>query len=104
VYLGFMAERASRKVPASEANEKSVRASIDLGLKQALRGELLDEKDVFESLERDRASLTPAANDDEVEIAWAAEIERRARRVLAGGSEGMDWNQARDRIALIPTP
>jgi hypothetical protein len=47
-----MAERASRKVPASEANEKSVRASIDLGLKQALRGELLVEKDVFESLER----------------------------------------------------
>lgn len=35
-----------------EANEKSVRASIDLGLQQALRGELLDEKDVFESLER----------------------------------------------------
>jgi putative addiction module component (TIGR02574 family) len=69
-------------------------------------------REALQLSERDRAdlaadllaSLTPAANDDEVEIAWAAEIERRARRVLAGGSEGMDWNQARDRIALIPTP
>jgi hypothetical protein len=65
-------------------------------------------REALQLSEKDRAdllaSLTPAANDDEVEIAWAAEIERRARRVLAGGSEGMDWNQARDRIALIPTP
>ncbi|HJX28085.1 MAG TPA: addiction module protein [Thermoanaerobaculia bacterium] len=57
--------------------------------------------------ERDRAdlaadllaSLTPAANDEGVEMAWAAEIERHARRVLAGESKGMDWSQARDRIA-----
>lgn len=89
MYLGFMAERAARKIAlppdladfvasrvssgryasegevlreglrlleerelAHEASEKSLRSSIDLGLKQALRGELLDEKDVFESLER----------------------------------------------------
>jgi putative addiction module component (TIGR02574 family) len=56
--------------------------------------------------ERDRAdlaadllaSLTPA-DDEGVEMAWAAEIERRARRVLSGRSDGIDWTQARDRIA-----
>ena len=36
--------------------------------------------------------------DAEVEAAWAEEIERRARRVLAGESSGTDWAEARARI------
>ncbi|HET9225487.1 MAG TPA: addiction module protein [Thermoanaerobaculia bacterium] len=36
--------------------------------------------------------------DADVEAAWAEEIERRARRVLAGESSGTDWAEARARI------
>ena len=35
----------------------------------------------------------PIAETDEVEREWAAEIERRARRVLAGESPGVPWEQ-----------
>lgn len=40
----------------------------------------------------------PADNLEEVERAWAIEIERRARRVLAGESAGASWGQVRQRI------
>jgi hypothetical protein len=30
---------------------------------------------------------------------WGAEIERRARRVIAGGAESQDWNVVRQRLA-----
>ena len=33
----------------------------------------------------------------EVEAAWAAEIERRARRVIRGESSGTPWNDVRRR-------
>jgi putative addiction module component (TIGR02574 family) len=33
----------------------------------------------------------------EVEAAWAAEIERRARRVMAGESTGAPWEDVRRR-------
>jgi putative addiction module component (TIGR02574 family) len=36
--------------------------------------------------------------DDDAETAWAAEIERRARRVLSGASEGRVWEEVRARI------
>jgi len=38
-------------------------------------------------------------NPSEVEAAWAAEIERRARRVLSGESAGEPWEDVRDRIS-----
>ena len=45
------------------------------------------------------ASLDEAAADDPaaVEAAWAAEIERRARRVMAGESTGVLWEDVRRR-------
>lgn len=45
------------------------------------------------------ASLDDAAVEDpaEVEAAWAAEIERRARRVLAGESARTPWDDVRRR-------
>ncbi len=45
------------------------------------------------------ASLDDAAADDpaEVEAAWAAEIERRARRVIAGETTGVPWEDVRRR-------
>ncbi|MFL6289315.1 MAG: addiction module protein [Thermoanaerobaculia bacterium] len=39
------------------------------------------------------------SEDTDVEAAWAKEIERRARRVLAGESSGTDWFEVRARIA-----
>lgn len=46
------------------------------------------------------ASLDEETTDDpqELERAWAAEIERRARRVLAGESSATPWDQVRERI------
>ena len=41
----------------------------------------------------------PTENLAEVEAAWAAEIERRARRVLSGESAGEPWQDVRNRIA-----
>ena len=47
------------------------------------------------------ASLDDPATEDQaaVQAAWATEIERRARRVLAGESIGEPWEDVRDRIA-----
>ena len=45
----------------------------------------------------------PVAEADEVEMAWGAEIERRARRVFSGESPGAPWEETwrsiRDRLA-----
>jgi putative addiction module component (TIGR02574 family) len=45
------------------------------------------------------ASLDDAAaeNPADVEAAWAAEIERRARRVIAGETSGIAWGDVRRR-------
>ena len=45
------------------------------------------------------ASLDDAAAEDpaEVEAAWAAEIERRARRVITGETAGIPWEDVRRR-------
>ena len=42
----------------------------------------------------DEATEDPAA----VRAAWAAEIERRAQRVLSGESAGEPWEDVRNRI------
>lgn len=38
-----------------------------------------------------------AEHPADVEAAWAAEIERRARRVMAGESTGVPWEDVRRR-------
>lgn len=45
------------------------------------------------------ASLDDTASEDpaEVEAAWAAEIDRRARRVIAGETAGIPWEAVRLR-------
>jgi putative addiction module component (TIGR02574 family) len=66
-------------------------------LQEALRLPRTERADVAAEL---LASLDEelADNLEEVERAWAAEIERRARRVLAGESAGVPWEQLRERI------
>ncbi|MGH8583665.1 MAG: addiction module protein [Gammaproteobacteria bacterium] len=45
-----------------------------------------------------RASLDDAETDiADVEAAWEADIEKRARRVLAGDSSGVPWEDVRRR-------
>lgn len=46
------------------------------------------------------ASLGEPPGDDgpETAVAWAAEIERRARRVLSGRSSGEPWEVVRARV------
>ena len=45
------------------------------------------------------ASLDDATAEDpaEIEAAWAAEIESRARRVMAGETTGIPWEDVRRR-------
>ena len=38
-----------------------------------------------------------AEHPDDVEAAWAADIERRARRVMSGQSAGVPWEDVRRR-------
>jgi putative addiction module component (TIGR02574 family) len=65
-------------------------------LREALTLPLDERADVAAQL---LASLDDAAADDpaEVEAAWAAEIERRARRVIAGETTGVPWEDVRRR-------
>ena len=65
-------------------------------LREALALPLDERADVAAEL---LASLDDAEAEDpaEVEAAWAAEIERRARRVLAGGTTGIPWEDVRRR-------
>ena len=42
---------------------------------------------------------TPTTDRDAIEAAWAREIERRARRVMAGASDGEPWEDVRARVA-----
>ena len=44
------------------------------------------------------ASLDEPGDSGDIEAAWAAEIERRARRVLAGESSGTPWDEVRTRL------
>jgi Putative addiction module component len=46
------------------------------------------------------ASLDDSTEDSAaVQTAWAKEIEKRGRRVLAGESSGEPWEDVRDRVA-----
>ena len=66
-------------------------------LQEALKLPHGDRADVAADL---LASLDDEPADDPVEVekAWAAEIERRARRVLAGESVGTPWEEVKRRI------
>jgi Putative addiction module component len=43
-------------------------------------------------------SLAKRISGEHVEAAWAVEIERRARRFLAGESSGIEWVEARSQV------
>lgn len=61
-----------------------------LGLQESERAELAS---------RILDSLGQATTDEEVERAWAVEIERRARRVLAQGPTGDEGDLVVERVA-----
>ena len=65
-------------------------------LREALALPVKERADVAAQL---LASLDDAAAEDpaEVEAAWAEEIERRARRVIAGETAGIPWEEVRRR-------
>jgi putative addiction module component (TIGR02574 family) len=65
-------------------------------LREALALPLDERADVAAEL---LASLDDAAAEHpaDVEVAWAAEIERRARRALADESGGVAWDDVRRR-------
>lgn len=69
----------------------------DVLLEEALRLPVRDRADVAAEL---LASLDDEPPDDPeaAEKAWAVEIERRGRRVLAGESVGLSWEEVRPRL------
>ncbi|HEV7427741.1 MAG TPA: addiction module protein [Thermoanaerobaculia bacterium] len=66
-------------------------------LREALTLPIEERADVAAEL---LASLDDEPTEDlaEVEMAWAKEIERRARQVLAGETTGEPWEDVRARI------
>jgi putative addiction module component (TIGR02574 family) len=75
-------------------------AEVEQVLKVALKLSPEDRAEVAAEL---LASLDEPVEEG-AEAAWAAEIERRARRVLAGESAGTDWAEARARIVSKVLP
>ena len=71
-------------------------------LREALR---LSEQERVDLVAELLVSLEGPAEDGNaaVDQAWAEELERRARRVLAGGSSGEGWGEVRDRVARALT-
>lgn len=67
-------------------------------LQEALKLSLKERANVAAEL---LASLDdePVENPDEVARAWGAEIERRARRALAGESAGLPWDEVKRNLA-----
>jgi len=64
-------------------------------LREALTLPSTDRADVAAEL---LASLDDTETDiGDIEAAWATEIEKRARRVLAGESQGIPWENVRRR-------
>ena len=64
-------------------------------LREALTLPVAERADVAAEL---LASLNESEDPADVRAAWAKEIERRARRVLAGESSGEPWSDVRDRV------
>ena len=64
-------------------------------LREALALPAAERADVAAELLASLEDPTPTA----VEAAWAREIERRARRVIAGDSAGESWEDVRQRVA-----
>jgi putative addiction module component (TIGR02574 family) len=64
---------------------------------------LLDDAMALPSEDRARVAAALLASLDETvdpdaSAAWAAEIERRAERVLSGASHGAPWDEVRARL------
>jgi putative addiction module component (TIGR02574 family) len=62
-------------------------------------------KDASELSEKDRADLSgllieslESEPDEEVEAAWAAEIERRVAELEAGAVKSIPWEEVRQRL------
>jgi putative addiction module component (TIGR02574 family) len=72
-------------------------------LREALALSLNERADVAAEL---LASLDDAAAEHpaDVEAAWAEEIERRARRAMAGESKGIPWEDVRRRAEVELRP
>jgi hypothetical protein len=69
-----------------------MRKTGQMVLDEALQLNLADRAEVAAEL---LASLD-GESDEEVEAAWAAEIERRAARARSGEDRGRTWAEARD--------
>jgi putative addiction module component (TIGR02574 family) len=66
-------------------------------LREVLRLSPEERADLAAELLANLESL-PIAEADEIEREWGAEIERRARRVLAGESSGVPWEEVEHTI------
>ena len=93
-----MPRRAGPTAPQADLRVLRYRSMTrDALLQEALKLPHSERADVAAEL---LASLDeePAESLEEVERAWAAEIELRARRVLSGASAGVPWAEVKDRI------
>jgi putative addiction module component (TIGR02574 family) len=73
-------------------------------LQEALRLPPKERADVAAEL-LDSLESEPTERREDVEMAWADEIERRARRVISGEATGSSWEEVRERLERrLPSP
>ena len=74
---------------------QEVQAGQELGVVESVKAA----SDFYAPISGVVIAVNDAAADNlaEVEAAWAAEIEKRARRVIAGESAGVPWEDVRRR-------
>ena len=70
----------------TKAAEKLLKSALEL------------ERDERAELAAELLASLDGAPDEDVEAAWAAEIERRAARARSGEDPGRPWPEVRDRI------
>jgi putative addiction module component (TIGR02574 family) len=70
----------------TKATEKLLKSALEL------------ERDERAELAAELLASLDGAPDEDVEAAWAAEIERRAARARSGEDPGRPWPEVRDRI------
>lgn len=84
--------------PSAGSAESGYNDHMGEGVKKLLSQALRLTLDERAELAADLIASIDGGPDEDADAAWAAEIERRATRALAGESKGRPWREVLDRL------
>lgn len=90
--------RATLRARRAARHRLSYNARVTEGAKKLLSQAMRLPLDERAELAADLLASIDGEPDKDADAAWAAEIERRAARALAGKSEGRPWRDALDHL------